>query len=202
MSAEATAQIPLWIKLAYTGFVCLLVPVYLRYYSMGNFLWFSDVALLAMVPALWLESRLIASMMALAVALPELAWNVDFFARLVTGRRLIGLADYMFDARKPAFLRALSLFHVVLPVLVIFTVRRLGYDPRALSGQVALVEVLVLLSYRLTDPSENVNWVFGPGARPQRRIPAPAYLACVMVFFPVIVYWPTHLLLERVLLGR
>jgi len=202
MSAEATAQIPLWIKLAYTGFVCLLVPVYLRYYRMGNFLWFSDVALLAMVPALWLESRLIASMMALAVALPELAWNVDFFARLVTGRRLIGLADYMFDARKPAFLRALSLFHVVLPVLVIFTVRRLGYDPRALSGQVALGEVLVLLSYRLTDPSENVNWVFGPGARPQRRIPAPAYLAGVMVFFPVIVYWPTHLLLERVLLGR
>ena len=66
----------------------------------------------------------------------------------------------------------------------------------------ALGEVLVLLSYRLTDPSENVNWVFGPGARPQRRIPAPAYLACVMVFFPVIVYWPTHLLLERVLLGR
>jgi hypothetical protein len=36
-------------------------------------LWFSDVALLVTVPALWIESRLLASMMALAVILPELA---------------------------------------------------------------------------------------------------------------------------------
>jgi hypothetical protein len=194
-------NIPLWIKLTYTAFVALLVPIYLRAYGVANFLWFSDVALLAMVPALWFENRLVASMMALAAALPELAWNLDFFWRLLTGRSLLGLADYMFDASKPVFLRGLSLFHVALPVLLVFTVHRLGYDRRALPLQVALGELLLVASYVLTDRSKNINWVFGPGARPQTRIPAPAYLACVMVFFPLAVYWPTHLLFTKLLPG-
>jgi hypothetical protein len=86
------ADVPLWIKIAYTLFVCVLVPVYVRHYGPANFLWFSDVALLVMVPALWIESRLVASMMALAVVLPELAWNLDFFGRLLTGRHLLGLS--------------------------------------------------------------------------------------------------------------
>ena len=72
----AEGEIPLWIKAAYTGFVALLVPMYARAYGWTNFLWFSDVALLAMVPALWLENALLSSMMALAVVLPELAWNL------------------------------------------------------------------------------------------------------------------------------
>ncbi len=78
--------------------------------------------------ALWLESPLLASMMTLAIALPELAWNADFFGRLLTGRRLLGLSDYMFDSRYRPFLRALSLFHVLLPIVLVWTVHRLGYD--------------------------------------------------------------------------
>jgi hypothetical protein len=189
--------IPLWLKVAYSLLVCLIVPVYLKHYGRANFLWFSDVALLARVPALWTGSGLLASMMALAVTLPELAWNVDFFGRLLTGRRLLGLADYMFDERRKRFVRALSLFHVVLPALVVWTVLRLGYDPRALPAQTVASELLLILSYLLTDPSKNVNWVYGPGARPQTRISPLAYLGCVMVFFPVVVYWPTHLLFKR-----
>jgi hypothetical protein len=189
--------IPLWVKAAWTAFVGLLVPSYLRAYGWTNFLWFSDVALLAMVPALWVESRLVASMMALAVVLPELAWNLDFLGRLLTGRSVLGLAAYMFDSRLSVFLRALSLFHVVLPVLLVVMLHRLGYDPRALAFQTALGELVLLLSYLLTDPSKNINWVFGPGARPQKRLPAPVYLACVMVFFPLAVYWPAHLVFQR-----
>lgn len=73
-------QIPLWLKLSYTLFVCLLLPVNWVQYGPGNFLWFSDIALLTTVPTLWLESPLLASMMALAVVLLELVWNVDFFS--------------------------------------------------------------------------------------------------------------------------
>jgi hypothetical protein len=191
-------DIPLWIKITYTLFVCLLVPVYLRHYGPANFLWFSDVALLVTVPALWIESRLLVSMMALAVTLPELAWNIDFFARLFTGRHLLGLADYMFDPGTPPLLRGLSLFHVILPVLLPWLLSRLGYDWRAFQAQTILGEVLLILTYALTDPSKNINWVFGPGARPQTRVPPAVYLGTVMVFFPVFVYWPTHRLLGRV----
>jgi hypothetical protein len=192
-----TVELPLWLKIGYTLFVAVLVPIYLRHYGPANFLWYSDVALLAMVPGLWLESPLIASTMSVAVLLPEILWNLDFFARLATGRAPLGLAAYMFHARLPRYLRALSLFHVALPVVLLWAVARLGYDRRALVVQTISGTALFLLSYALTDPKDNINWVFGPGAEPQRRIPPPVYLAALVVLFPLIVYWPTHLVLAR-----
>ncbi len=113
--------------------------------------------------------------MTLAVVLPEMVWNLDFFARLVTGRALLGLAEYMFDPSRPRYLRGLSLFHVALPVLLVWALARLGYDPRALALQTVLGTVLLILCYTLTNPAENINWVFGPGAEPQGRVPPPVY---------------------------
>ena len=189
--------IPLWIKVAYTLFLCVLVPVYWVSSGPRNFLWFSDIALLLTGPALWLESSLLASMMVLAIALPELGWNADFFGRLATGRQILGLSAYMFDGRKPLGLRALSLFHVGLPVLLIWMLHRLGYDGRAWAAQTALALVVLPVTYWLIAPADNVNWVYGPGSEPQTRMPPLAYLLLVMAFFPLGIYWPTHLLLRR-----
>ena len=194
-------EIPLWIKVAYTLMVAVIVPVYLAYYGPANFLWFSDVALVVTGVALWLESPLLVSMMTVGVLLPELLWNVSLFTRLLTGIRVSGLSDYMFDTRIPKWIRALSLFHVVLPVLMLWMVHRLGYDPRALPAQTALAWVILPLTYAVTKPEDNINWVYGPGARPQRQVSPPLYLAFVLIFFPLIVYVPTHLLLLAALRG-
>lgn len=86
-----TNQISVWIKIAYTLFILVLIPIYWRQWGVANFLWFSDVALLGSVVALWLESPLLASMMAIGVLLPELYWNVEMLTRLLTGLRLAGL---------------------------------------------------------------------------------------------------------------
>jgi hypothetical protein len=196
------AEIPLWIKIAYTLMVAVIVPVYLAYYVPAKFLWFSDVALIVTGVALWLESPLLVSMMTVGVLLPELLWNVSLFTRLLTGVRVSGLADYMFDTRIPKWIRALSLFHVVLPVLMLWMLHRLGYDPRALPAQTALAWVILPLTYAVTKPEDNINWVYGPGARPQRQISPPLYLAFVLIFFPLIVYVPTHLLLRATLGGE
>jgi hypothetical protein len=190
--------IPISLKIAYTLFVCLLVPIYWRQYGLVNFLWFSDIALLVLVPALWLESPLLISMMALAVVLPELAWNVDYFFRLATGVSLIGLTSYMFDATIPPFIRGLSLFHVALPVLLIWMLSRLGYDGRALLWQTLVAAAVLPLSYFLSNPRENVNWVYGLGEKPQTTVPAPLFVLFLMLLFPVGVYLPTHLLLNRI----
>jgi hypothetical protein len=190
-------QLPLWVKIGYTLFVAVLVPVYLRHYGPANFLWFSDVALLATVPGLWAESPLIVSAMTVAVGLPEILWNVDLLARLLTGRAPLGMVAYMFDRRLPRYLRGLSLFHVALPVLLVWSVARLGYDPRALLAQTVSGTLLMILSYALTSPTENINWVFGPGSKPQRRLPPLVYVTMVIVSFPVLVYLPTHLVLAR-----
>ena len=192
--------IPLPLKLGYTVFLCILVPVYWIRWGPKNFLWFSDIALLTTAVALWLESSLLASMMTLAIALPELAWNVDFFGRVITGRQILGLSGYMFDKGKPLPLRALSLFHVVLPIVLLWLVHRLGYDHRAWIFQTVVALIVLPLTYWLTDATDNVNWVYGPGSRAQTRIHPRAYLALAMIFFPVVIYLPTHLLL-RTLFG-
>ena len=191
--------IPLWLKLVYTAFTAVTVVIYIRKYPLWNFLWFSDIALIATVPALWLENSLLASMMLVGVLLPEVLWNGAFFTRLVTGNRLFGLTDYMFDASKPRYVRAISLvFHVLLPVLLLWMAVRLGYDSRALIAQTALAWIVLPLSYWLGEPKvENLNWVFGWTAEPQTRIPPLAYLGLVMIAFPLLIYLPTHVLLQR-----
>ena len=193
--------VPLALKIGYTLFLCVLVPVYWIHWGPKNFLWFSDIALLTTAVALWLESSLLASMMTLAIALPESAWNVDFFGRLITGREILGLSGYMFDRRKPLALRALSLFHVVLPIVLLWLVYRLGYDDRAWVFQTIVALIVLPVTYWLTDPADNVNWVYGPGSVAQTRMHARAYLMLAMIFFPLVIYLPTHLLL-RALLGR
>lgn len=191
------AQLPLWIKLVYTLFVAILIPIYLKHYGVANFLWFSDVALLGMVPGLWAESPLIVSTLTVAVALPETLWNLDFFVRLLTGRAPLGMATYMFDRSLPRYLRALSLFHVALPALLIGTLMRIGYDPKALLVQSVLGALLFILSYTLTNPADNINWVFAPGSTPQRWLPPKVYVSALIVGFPLFVYWPTHFVLLR-----
>jgi len=190
--------IPLWLKLSYTAFVVVTVAVYSVKYPLWNFLWGSDIALIATVPALWLESSLLASMMFIGILLPEIVWNAAFFGRLFTGRSMYGLTDYMFDPAKPRYLRAISLFHVFLPPLLLWMIARLGYDSDALIGQTLLAWVVLPLTYRLADPKvDNVNWVFGWTAEPQKLMPPLAYLGLVMIGFPLMIYLPTHLLLQR-----
>ncbi len=79
-------MIPLGLKSIYTLFVCALVPIYWRQHGPANFLWFSDIALLALVPALWMENALLVSMLSVSVAFFEAPWNTDFFFQLATGK--------------------------------------------------------------------------------------------------------------------
>ncbi len=188
-------MIPLWLKLADSAFVVVLVVVYARTWGWANFLWFSDIALILSAPALWFESPLLASMMALAVVLPDGLWIVSFGWQLVTGKRFIGLSDYMFDATKPRWLRALSLFHLWLPLLLLWTVAQLGYARHALIGMTLLCWVVLLICFFFTDPEENINWAFGFGGKRQTRRSASLHLLLTMAAFPLLVYLPTHALL-------
>jgi hypothetical protein len=157
------AVIPFGLKVVYTLFACALVPIYWRQYGPANFLWFSDIALLALVPALWLENALLVSMMAVSIVFFEALWNIDFFFRLATGRSLIGLSAYMFDPAIPLFIRGLSGFHSILPVLLLWILHRLGYDQRAFLWQTIVALVVLPLSYLVSNAQQNVNWVYGLG---------------------------------------
>jgi hypothetical protein len=190
-------QIPLWIKIVYTLFLVVLVPVYWRKWGLANFLWLSDVTLLLTCLSLWMESKLLASTIAVTGLLPELFWNVEFFLRLFTGRRITGLADYMFDSSKKLSLRLLSLFHVFLPVIMIFLVQRLGYDTQGLWYAVLLTTIVFLLTYFFTDENENINMVFGMREKSNRKLPGLVHLLFYTTGMIVLIFIPTHFFLKH-----
>ena len=189
-------QLPLWLKVGYTIFVCILVPIYWRHYGPGNFLWFSDISLLLAFVAIWWESSLLTSMIALAVLVLDIAWNLDFFAQLFTNTSITGLSSYMFNRKTSLPIRALSLFHVVFPILLLWMLSRLGYDERALLTQTILASIILPLSYFFTRRSENVNWVHGFGNEPTRWLSPPLHVLLLMILFPLVIYLPTHLFLR------
>jgi hypothetical protein len=188
----SSAHIPLWLTLAYGLAVPVIAVVYWRSYGPTNFLWLSDVALAFTFAALVTGNPLLASMPAVGVLPLELAWTIDF----LTGGRVIGLAGYMFDPKLSLYLRGLSLFHLALPPTLLFLLYELGYDRRALTT--LLTWIILIITYVATDPEQNINWVFGPGSKPQRVLPPRLYLVLEMVVLPLLVLLPTHLILERI----
>jgi hypothetical protein len=189
--------IPLWFKIAYTAFVLMIVVIWYAHYGLPNFLWFSDIALIGAVPAMWFEHALLASVLATAVLLPEVLWNVDLALRLLLRRRITGLTDYMFEPERPRLLRLLSLFHVPLPGVLIAMVAAYGYDDVALAGACLLAVVVLPVSRAVSSREKNINWVFGIGTRPQ-PLPALAYVALLAAVMMVGVFVPTHFLLRAV----
>jgi hypothetical protein len=186
-------SVPLWLKIAYAAFLCVLIPVYVRDWGWANFLWLSDICLFSTAIAVIFEQPALAGMMAIGVLPLELAWSADF----LTGGKVIGLATYMFDDSKPLFLRGLSLFHLALPPTILWLLYRFGYDTRSLWRQVVLTLLILPLSYLVSSPADNINWVYGPGSEPQHLITPLAYLAIEMVALPLCVLWPMHWLMRR-----
>ena len=189
--------IPLWFKVGYTAFVIVLVAIWLKHYGWRNLLWFSDIALIGAVPALWLEDARLASVLAVAVLLPEMLWNVDFAGRLLLGRRISGLTDYMFEPDRPLLLRRLSLFHVPLPLVLLSLLAAYGYaDHIALPGAALLATLVLPLSRAVSTADKNINWSWGLGPE-QSRLPAPAYVGLLILGFVAFVFVPTHAILRN-----
>jgi hypothetical protein len=186
------------VNIGFRVVVAVVVPVYLVKYGPANFLWFSDIGLLGICAALWLEQRLLGSMMALAVLVPETVWVLSFVTgAIVKERGITTLAAYMFDTRIPLFLRALSgAFHLALPPGALWVVYEYGYDDRAFIAQTVLAWLVLPATLWLAPPAKNVNWVRGFGHPPRRRMPLPLHFGLVMLLYPLLVYLPTHLVLR------
>lgn len=205
------SRIPLWLKLSFTAFVAVLIPVYWANYGPTNFLYFCDIALLVTLYAVWTESSHAASMAAVGILMPQVFWCLDFIVqlfRVVMGGAHTGMTAYMFDATKPLFLRGLSLFHGWLPFLLVFLVARLGYDKRALKSWTLGAWSLCLIAFFLLPPAGavlpnpntpvNVDYVFGLNdAKPQEWLPPGVYLVFWMILLLVLAYVPTHLALTK-----
>lgn len=204
MTAQSS-RVPLGLKLGYTAFMAVLIPVYWTSYGAANFLFFCDIALILTLVGIWREDRLLISMCAVGILAPQILWLADLLAHLV-GLSITGMTGYMFDASRSLFLRGLSLFHGWLPLLLLYLVLRLGYDRRALASWTALAWVVLLVCYLLLpgprpDPGNaavNINYVHGFSDTAAQTWMHPwAWLALLMIALPALLFVPTHLALSR-----
>lgn len=192
------------IKLLYTAFMAVLIPVYLRQYGPTNFLYFCDLALLFTLAGLWLDNPLLISMCAVGLLLPQTLWVIDFIFNLF-GLHTTGLTDYMFDRKRSLFLRGLSLFHGWLPFLLVYLVWEMGYDSRAFVAWTIVSCIVLPVCYFFMPKAQpdpgltpvNINLVWGfDDRKPQTWMPPNAWFALLFFGLPVGVYWPTHLMLQ------
>jgi hypothetical protein len=206
-AASHESRIPLWLKLAYTAFMAVLVPVYLYYYGPTNFLYFCDVALMITLVGIWIESPLLISTCAVGIIASQTLWVIDFLSNLF-GHPLTGLTDYMFAGDHSLFLRGLSFFHGWLPFLLVYLVWRLGYDRRALPAWTVLAWVLVLISFFFMpaprpDPGltpVNIDYVWGlSDTEPQHWMAPGLWIIGLMILLPLLLYVPVHFMLGRVM---
>ena len=105
---------------------------------------------------------------------------------------LVGGTEFMFDPHLGLLVRALSLFHVVTPAILVWAVWRLGYDRRG--WKLAIVEcwILVPINYYWR-PEHNVNWARGIFFVHQQLVPGWVYLLAYLLLVPALVYYHTHL---------
>jgi hypothetical protein len=160
-----------------------------KYYGWVNFLHECDVAVILTAIGLWYSNALLLSSQAIGILIPDFLWCVDAAWRVLLGHHLIGGTEYMWDARFPLWVRLLSLFHVALPLILIYAVARRGYDRRGVWLQLGIFGALLGAS-RFTQADLNINFAYLDPITHRWWGPAPLHFAIIMAgamvaFFPV-----------------
>lgn len=204
---QKNAMIPMAVKLLLTMYVATLVPIYLEAYGPTNFLFFCDMALLLTLVAVWRESALLVSAVAVGILLPQLLWALDFLS-MVVGLPNTGMTNYMFQDSIPLHVRFLSFFHFWLPFLLIWLLKRTGYDRRGLPIWLFIAFTSLYICYFFmpappapaSDPAlpVNINYVYGfsdQGA--QKWMPEPVWFVLLQFMLVFLVFLPSHWVLKR-----
>jgi hypothetical protein len=187
-------RIPAWLKILWTVWLIAWALLYWKQYGAQNFLFFCDLGNIFIGIALWLESSLLFSWQACGLLLFQSLYTIDLAGALITGHHPIGGTEYMFDPGVALIVRTLSLFHVVTPPLLLWALHRLGYDRRGWKFQTLTAWIVVPINY-FWRPQLDVNWARGLFFREQRLVPGWLYLLAYLTLVPLLVYFPTHLLL-------
>ena len=191
-------RLPLWLKVGWTVWTLLWAYAYALYHGPENFLWFCDFANFVIAVGLWMELPLLLSWQAVSVLIVQILYLVDVAFRFVTGTKLLGATDFMFNEAIPLEIRILSLvLHLVTPPVLIAGLWKLGYDRRALPLQVATTAVLLVISHQ-AGPARNINWSWGPLFREQHVVPPVLYLAIAVIGYTILLYLPAHVFFLKV----
>jgi hypothetical protein len=194
-------KFPIWLRCAAVVWLAIWIPAYWHTWGAANFLHLCDIALLVTCGGLLANSALLISSQAVGSLLVDFAWMLDAGWHMVRGRGLLGGADYLFDPNYPLWVRLLTLFHVGMPVLLLWALGRTGYNRRGWPLQAAIA-LVAFVAARFTLPADNINYAFTDPFIHRSWGPPPVHVLISWLFMTWVVYWPTHLLLRRAFRNR
>jgi hypothetical protein len=188
--------LPAWARWSALIWLAIWVPTYLYYWGSSSFLFLCDLAVLLACVGIWTSNALLISSQALSSLVVDTAWTLDVAWKLLSGRHLIGGTEYFFDPLYPLIVRLMSTFHIVLPIVLLLSLRRTGYDARALRLQ-SLIAVAALIASRFANPHKDINFAFTDPFFGRSWGPAPVHLAVILAPLILLIYVPTHIILKR-----
>jgi hypothetical protein len=198
MASPSSSQtaLPAWLRWAALVWLAIWIPAYWCTWGAANFVHLCDIAVILTCVGVWTESALLISSQAVSSLVVDAAWILDAGSRLVRGRGVFGGAEYLFDAHFPLWVRLLSLFHIAMPVLLLWALHRTGYDRRGWGLQCAIA-LPAFVAARFTEPLKNINYAFTDPFVHRAWGPAPVHVLISWLFMACVVYLPTHLVLKR-----
>jgi hypothetical protein len=189
-------KLPVWIRWVAAIWLLFWFVVYWRSWGALNFLHLCDIAEILACIGFIADSALLISSQAVASLLVDAAWALDAAWTIIFRHHLIGGTEYLFDPSYPLWVRLLSLFHLALPVLLLWALHRLGYDRRGFPLQLGIAFVAFIAS-RFAPATQNINYAFADPFLHRAWDPAPVHVVVAFLFMLVVVYLPTHLVLKR-----
>lgn len=183
-----------WLALLW---LAIYVPAYALAYPLINFLFLCNLGIVVTAVGLIAGNRLLVSSQAVAAPVIGLAWGLDAGWKVLTGKFLFGGTAYMWEDKYPLFTRLLSTYHLFWPLLLIFCVRRAGYDRRGWLLQTGIFAAGVTVARLATPVEENVNFAFKDPFLGEQLGPPLVHLAVVVLAMGCIAYGATHGLLAR-----
>jgi hypothetical protein len=149
--------VPFGIKISYYAFMALMVPTYIAHYPLINFLNLCHVHLFLVLASFLTDKYLFVSMSAVGILVILFLWCFDFICETM-GTKFLGNTAYMYDEKRSLYMRSFSLFHVWFPFLLLYLIKKVGYDQRALYRELLLAKSICILSYYQVDLyNKNVN---------------------------------------------
>jgi hypothetical protein len=200
-AAPTRPALPAALRWGSLAWLLLWAPAYWKYWGAANFLHLSDISVVLSCLGFFFESPLLITSQAVACPVADAVWTADFLWHLIFHHPLLGGTEYMFDANYPLWVRLLSLFHIVLPLLLLWAVRRTSYDRRGWILQSAIA-LPVFIASRFINPALNMNFAFTDPFLHRQWGPAPLHVLVAFAFMVVVVYLPTDFLLAGLLTRR
>lgn len=201
VTSNTTFKFPAWVRYASLLWFAVWFPAYWYAWGAPNFLHVCDIAVILTCAGLWWSNSLLLSSQAVSSILADVLWDLDAACHLFSGHSLLGGTEYMWDQHYRLWIRLLSLFHVIWPLLLLWSLERTGYDRRGFTLQ-SVIAAASMIAARLANPLGNINYAFRDPLMHRAWGPAPFHIALMWIGLVLLLYLPTHLALAKFLPPR